>query len=84
MCNTKLRSRLPKKAFSIAKKHMFAIENVQFTFYIVILAIRNDILWQSTTLFAQQTNCLRLPLIQCVINSKRNTVMTFVSRLYVM
>ena len=45
---------------------MLAIENVQFTFYIVILAIRDAFLWQSRTLFVYQIGCSRLPLIQCV------------------
>ena len=55
----------PKRAFSIAKKHVLAIDNVQFTFYIVILAIRSAFLWQSRTRFIYQIGRSRLPLIRC-------------------
>ena len=47
--------------------HVLAIDNVQFMFYIVILAIRNAFLWQSKTLFVYQIGCSPLRLIQCGI-----------------
>ena len=54
-----------KRRFRSQKKHVLAIENVQFMFYIVILAIQNAILGQCRSLFVYQIGCLRLPLTWC-------------------
>ena len=49
-----------KRRFRSQKKHVLAIENVQFIFYIVILAIQNAILGQCRSLFVYQIGCLTI------------------------
>ena len=55
-----------KRHFRLPKKHVLAIENVQFTFEDSHFGNQKCLFWQSRTLFVYQIRCSLLLLIQRV------------------